>query len=160
MNMTLAPNLVPLAPLIGTWRGTGRGHYPTISDFAYTDEWQFLDVGKPFLAFVQRTWHPDTHQPMHTEAGYLRVPTEGVLEIVAALPTGQTELGTGTLQTADGVLTLSTDAAVACTPSAKRVDRIARVFTVDGDQLLYRMSMAAVGIEGTPHLESVLARIA
>lgn len=157
--MPLSENLSPLAPLVGTWRGTGSGHYPTITDFSYTDEWQFIDVGKPFLLFVERTWHPETGAPMHTETGYLRIPAPGVIEIVAAIPTGQAELGTGSVTAAGGVLTIELAAEVRNTPSAKQVDRIARRFIVTGDTLDYAMTMAAVGVGDTPHLEARLARV-
>lgn len=156
--MALQPNLLPLASLIGTWRGSGRGHYPTIADFTYVDEWEFRDIGKPFLWFVERTWHPETGAPLHTETGYLRVPGAGVIELVAALPTGQAELGVGTVSLADGVLRVTCEAEVRNTPSAKRVDRISRTLTVAGDRLDYALSMAAVGLADTPHLEAALTR--
>lgn len=155
--MALHPALAPLAPIIGTWRGPGHGEYPTISDFDYTDEWQFIDVGKPFLLFVERTWNAEGN-PMHTETGYLRAPAPDIVEIVAALPTGQAELGVGSHLTAGGALTIATDADVRNTPSAKRVDRIIRRFVVRGDELSYEMEMAAVGRDVALHLRAQLAR--
>ena len=154
--MDLHPNLTGLAPLLGTWRGEGHGEYPTISSFEYADEWVFSHTGKPFVAFVQRTRSP-AGAPMHTEAGYLRATP--AVEIVAALPTGQTELGTGTAEVSDGVLLVSTDAEVRCTASAKTVDRIVRRFRLEGDVLDYDMEMAAVGVGLTLHLRSRLTRV-
>lgn len=155
--MSLNPALAHLAPLIGTWRGQGHGEYPTIRSFDYTDEWQFLDIGKPFLLFVERTFNADGG-PMHTETGYVRAPSPDVVEIVAALPTGQAELGLGHCAADADALTLTTDAEVRNTPSAKRVDRIVRRFAVRGDDLDYEMEMAAVGQGLTLHLRSRLAR--
>ena len=155
--MALHPNLEPLVPLIGTWRGQGEGGYPTITSFSYADEWEFRDIGKPFLLFVQRTFNA-SGAPMHTETGYLRFPAPGVVEIVAALPTGQAELGTGTLALTDTGLTLDTDAAVRNTPSAKQVDRCVRRFDVAGDTLTYRLDMDAVDQGLTLHLRSRLTR--
>ena len=153
--MDLHPNLTHLAALLGTWRGQGHGEYPTISSFEYADEWVFSHTGKPFIAFVQRTRSP-AGAPMHTEAGYLRATP--AVEIVAALPTGQTELGTGTAVVSEGVLLLNTDAEVRCTASAKTVDRIVRRFRLEGDVLEYDMGMAAVGVGLTLHLRSRLTR--
>ncbi len=155
--MDLHPNIAPLAPLLGTWRGRGHGEYPTITSFSYADEWTFSHTGKPFVAFVQRT-RSEAGQPMHTEAGYLRCPGDGTVEIVAALPMGQVELGTGSADATDGVLTVATDAGVTATPSAKSVDRIVRTFRVEGDTLDIDLGMAAVGHPVTHHLTSRLTR--
>lgn len=155
--MELHPNVAPLAPLLGTWRGKGQGEYPTITSFEYVDEWTFSHTGKPFVAFVQRT-RSASGQPMHTESGYLRCPGDGTVEIVAALPTGQVELGGGTAEVTDGVLTVATEATVANTPSAKHVDLIRRSFRVEGDSLGIELAMAAVGQQVTHHLSSRLTR--
>ena len=146
-----------LVPLLGTWRGEGHGDYPTIESFDYTDEWEFVaPPGKPFVRFTQRT-RDAAGLPKHTEAGYLRCPSPGVVEIVAALPTGQAECGRGTVE-AGAELVLATDAAVLNTDSAKRVDRIVRRFSVRWDSLAYSMEMAAVDVGLTLHLTATLYR--
>ncbi|WP_432559527.1 FABP family protein [Granulicoccus sp. GXG6511] len=145
-----------LAPLLGTWRGEGHGTYPTIESFDYVDEWEFSENGKPFLRFVERTWIGG--EPRHTEVGYIRCPAPGVVEIVAAIPTGQAECGTGSVDVSDG-LVVATDATVGNTESAKQVDRIVRRFEVDGDTLTYGMEMAAVGEPLTLHLKATLQRV-
>lgn len=155
--MDLHPNVAPLAPLLGTWTGEGTGTYPTIATFGYIDEWTFSHSGKPFVAFVEHT-RSASGQPMHTESGYVRCLGDGAIEIVAALPTGQVELGAGRADDADGVLTLTTNATVTNTPSAKRVDRIARTFRVEGDSLSINLTMAAVGQDLGNHLASHLTR--
>lgn len=155
--MAIHPALAHLSPLVGTWRGSGHGEYPTITSFDYTDEWQFLDIGKPFLLFIERTWSA-AGAPMHSETGYLRAPTVDSIEIIAAIPTGQSELGVGTSSASGDALTLTTDAEIRCTPTAKRVDQIVRRFDLTGDDLDYRMEMSAVGQGLTLHLRSHLAR--
>ncbi len=155
--MDLHPNTQALAALIGTWRGRGHGAYPTIADFDYADEWVFSHSGKPFIGFVQRT--RIGQEPRHTESGYLRVPSDGVLEIVAALPTGQAEAGTGSYRVEDGVLVLNTDATITNTPSAKVVERTVRQFRLHGDTLTIDMFMDAVQQGLTKHLSATLTRV-
>lgn len=155
--MDLHPNIVALSALLGTWRGHGHGSYPTIPDFDYADEWTFSHSGKPFVGFVQRTRIAE--EPRHTESGYLRSPGAGLLEIVAALPTGQSESGTGSFRTDGGALILETDATVVNTPSAKVVQRIVRRFRVEGDRLGVETYMDAVGRGLTRHLVATLDRV-
>jgi len=153
-RMALDPGL---ARLVGTWRGDGVGCYPTIADFAYTDEITFNDTGKPFLHFVQRTWI--NGEPRHTETGYWRMPSPGVVEVVIALPTGQAERGSGTCRTnEDGAIVMETDSSVQNTPSAKQVDRIVRQLRVDGDRMHYEVLMEAVGQGLMLHLSSDVRR--
>jgi hypothetical protein len=149
------PRLEIASPLVGTWRGLGHGLTPR--PFDYTDTWEFVDLGKPFLSFVERTTRDGA--PAHTESGYLRfVDDVGTLEIVTSLPTGQTELGTGSVRVEDGVLTLVTDAAVQSTPSATQVTRLVRTFTLRGDTLEYRLDMDWLGGSQEWHLSSTLTR--
>lgn len=155
--MDLHPNLTYVAGLLGRWGGTGQGEYPTIEPFAYADAWEFTSSGKPFVGFVQRT-RSEQGVPMHTESGYLRFPSPGVVEIVAALPMGQVEIGTGTVAVDGSTLVIRTEASVHVTPSAKRVDRIVRTFTLTGDQLALTLAMDAVGVGMTHHLSSRLGR--
>ncbi|HHV20088.1 MAG TPA: FABP family protein [Propionibacterium sp.] len=145
-----------LEPLLGTWRGKGHGEYPTIPSFDYDDEWEFTENGKPFIRFVERTWMDG--EARHTEMGYLRCPSPGVVEIVAAIPSGQAECGSGTVAAGDG-LVVTTEATVANNESAKQVDRIVRRFEVDGDTLTYVMDMAAVDQPLTLHLTAKLQRV-
>lgn len=155
--MKLHPALTHLAPLIGTWKGRGHGSYPTIQSFDYRDEITFTQVGKPFLHYVQRTWIGS--EPMHTETGYLRAPTPDVVEIVIAIPTGQCETGSGSCVVGpDGDIAIDTDAVVACTPTAKTVERLVRRIRCHADDLAYEMDMAAVGVPLTLHLRSTLTR--
>lgn len=146
-----------LARLAGTWRGDGRGCYPTIADFTYTDELAFTDLGKPFLHFVQRTWIDG--EPRHTETGYWRMPDPAAVEVVISLASGQAERGSGTCRTdEDGALVIETDSSVQNTPTAKQVDRIVRRLRVEGDRLHYEVLMEAVGEGLALHLSSDLTR--
>lgn len=150
-------NIAPLAGLVGTWRGTGVASYPTMSDFEYTDEVVFTDVGKPFLVYTQRTWN-SSGSLMHVETGYLRAIPGGSIEFIVSIPTGQSEVGLGEFTSDDAGVYVSTDAVVRCTPTAKRVDRIVRSYHATPDALSYDMAMEAVGIGLTMHLRASLNR--
>lgn len=152
---TLHEALAPLAFLIGTWEGDGAGEYPTIAPFAYRERVAFTHVGKPFIAYTQRTWSPDDGRPLHAESGYLRHVGDGVVELVLAHPTGIVEVSTG--RVAGTTLRLAT-ATVARSPTAKRVDALERDVSVDGDELRYALRMAAVGQPLVHHLAATLRR--
>lgn len=155
--MALLDNLTPLAPLLGTWKGEGSGEYPTIDSFTYTEELAFTDVGKPFLLYVQKTWSP-SGAPMHTETGYLRLPAPGVIEMILAQPTGQTELLEGTIEeNADG-FQITLQSTVVNSATAKTVDATERKYSLTngGAQLSTTFAMAAVGVPMTHHLGSTL----
>ncbi|HLS25167.1 MAG TPA: FABP family protein [Beutenbergiaceae bacterium] len=155
--MALHPALAPVAALIGTWRGDGRGEYPTITPFRYTEELIFTDVDKPFLHYIQRTWSP-TGEPMHTETGYLRVTAEQDVEFILAQPTGQTELAEGSLTIRPAGLRIQTRARVLNAASAKRVEETIRSLDLIDEELETTFAMAAVGVPMTHHLRSVLHR--
>ena len=92
--MDLHPAVAHLAPLLGTWRGGGQGHYPTIDPFEYTEEVTFGHVGKPFLAYSQRTKGVDG-APLHAECGYWRPTGEWGLELLIVHPSGIAEILVG-----------------------------------------------------------------
>ncbi|MDH3679869.1 MAG: FABP family protein [Acidimicrobiia bacterium] len=152
----LHPDLAPIAQLVGTWRGSGTGSYPTIEDFAYREEVTFGHVGKPFLAYGQKTRDAGTDLPLHAETGYWRLIEGRDVEVVLAHPTGIVELLLGTFD--DGVFDLGSSAVVG-TPTAKSVTEIRRRFEVSGDELRYELAMAAVGKPLTHHLSATLHRV-
>lgn len=156
--MTIHPGIAVLAPLVGTWSGRGSGDYPTIEAFDYLEEVTFAHVGKPFLSYTQRTRSVEG-QPLHAEAGYLRVPREGRIELVLAQPSGVTEVDEGTVIVEDGALVIDlASAAVGLTSTAKDVATVRRSIRIDGDELMYNLSMAAVGEPLQPHLTATLHR--
>ena len=158
------PDLAAVASLLGSWSGTGEGEYPTIADFGYSETITFGHVGKPFLAYSQRTRslpNPDAPpEPLHAEVGYWRFPAPGRVEIVLVHPTGVTEIEEGTIQIDEsGIIRIdvaTTD--VSLTASAKSVTALERHLVFDGDRLDYRLSMAAVGLPLQHHLAASLTR--
>jgi len=155
----LHPLCEPLRPLLGTWRGDGDGHYPTVEPFGYVEEVSFGHVGKPFLAYSQRTKHATDGRPLHAETGYLRMPRPTRVEFVVAHPTGIVEVATGHF---DGARMWLRSTLVVGTDTAKDVTTVERDFEIDaspgGDVLRYALRMAAVGVPLTHHLAAELRR--
>ena len=156
----LHPLCLPLAPLLGTWRGPGEGSYPTIDDFAYTEELVFGHMGKPFLSMVQRSHHRSTGAPLHAEAGYLRALADDVVELTVAQPSGIVEVDVGSVTpTLDGLVVELESARVGLTPTAKSVTAVRRRLSLAGPTLVSELWMAAVGeADLIHHLRSEMSR--
>jgi len=146
----------PFASLVGTWSGDGHGDYPTIESFDYLETVVFGAVlGKPFLAYGQRTRHAAEDRPLHAESGYLRpTPTEGA-ELIVAQPTGIAEVYEGTW---DGTVLDLRATTIARTSTAKRVEALRRRFVLEGDLLSYDLWMAHGDTPETHHLAASLRR--
>ncbi|HUP75474.1 MAG TPA: FABP family protein [Acidimicrobiales bacterium] len=158
MEPALHPLCEPLRPLLGTWRGSGHGSYPTIVSFDYTEEITFSHVGKPFVSYVQRTKLAATGMPAHAESGYLRAVGNDEYEFVISSPTGLVEVDRVVVTGGEGLSIEVTADAVHRTPSAKPVTAIVRRIAIEGDILRYDVSMAAMGLALTHHLQAELRR--
>ncbi len=159
MPADLHPDLRALAPLLGTWVGQGEGSYPTIQPFQYLEEVVFAHVGKPFLAYSQKTRAVADGKPLHAETGYLRVPQPGRVELVLAHPSGITEIEVGTYSvTGDRIDVELSATAIGLTPTAKEVTALGRSLRIDGDEFSYSVRMGAVGQPLQDHLAAVLRR--
>jgi hypothetical protein len=159
MPPDLHADLEALAPLLGTWAGQGEGMYPTIQPFEYLEEVVFAHVGKPFLAYTQKTKAVADGKPLHAETGYLRVPQPGHVELVLAHPNGITEIEVGNYSvTGDRIDVELSTTAIGLSPTAKEVTALGRSLRIDGDELSYSVRMGAMGQPLQDHLAAVLRR--
>src|SRR6185437_11193313 len=67
------PAIAPLSFLLGRWKGTGKGDYPTIKPFNFFQEVAFTHIGKPYLIYTSRSWRleDENGEPQHDENGHL-----------------------------------------------------------------------------------------
>lgn len=159
----LHPSLAPFLPLVGVWRGTGQGGYPTIEeDFAYEQQVRFAHDGRPFLSYESITWliGPDgaVLRPSAREVGWWRPGDGTTFEVLLTHPTGIVEVYLGEVR-GPTQWEMSTDV-VARTPTAKDVAANHRLYGVVEGELMYAMDMAAMGQPLQPHLSARLRRVA
>jgi hypothetical protein len=171
------PAIAPLSFLLGRWKGTGKGDYPTIESFDFLQEVTFSHIGKPYLIYTSRSWRLATAEngelqrdeqgelvrlePLSVEAGFWRPQPEGKVEVLLSHPTGITEVYAGEFRSLTSI-EMVTDA-VARTASAKPYTAGKRLYglvpsqTREGEKdLAYAFDMAAMGQPLQPHLWAVL----
>ncbi len=155
----LHEELYPLAWLVGTWRGKGRGEYEGIEPFLFAQEVSFNHDGRNFLNYFSRSWiineENEIIRPAASEVGYWRVQPNNVLEVVLAHSTGITE---GWVGVHDGPkIQLAMDRAYSA-PNAKTVDEGSRLYGLVEGQLFFAYDMAAEGKTMQAHIWSSLER--
>ena len=153
----LHPLCAPVAFLLGEWRGEGHGGYPGMQPFRYGEEMRVWHVGKPYLAFEQRTREVDkagvVGRLLHGESGYLRCLEGGSLELVVAMAPGHVEVSTGRVE---GRRISLESVGVLDAPSAARVSTVKRHWWLEGDLLRYEVEMAALDQPMSWHLSAEL----
>lgn len=158
---TIHEHCAPLAWLLGSWRGTGRGDYPTIEGFEFGQEVLFQQDGRPFIHYMSRAWI-QTEDGQHVreaaqETGFLRPQPDRTLEVVLAHHTGFVEVWHGEIHAEQPRFEIVTDA-IARTATAKEVTAGKRLYGYVDGQLMYAYDMAAMGQELQPHLWATLQR--
>ena len=155
----LHTDLMPLAWLVGTWRGKGRGEYPNVPGFQYAQEVSFNHDGRPFLNYFSRSWIIDENdeiiRPASSEAGFWRIKENNVLEVILAHNTGIAEGWVGLVQGAK--IQLAMDQGYS-SPTAKIVTAGSRLYGLVEGELFTSYDMAAQGQTLQAHLWSSLER--
>jgi hypothetical protein len=164
----LHPDLLGLLPLVGVWRGRGRGGYePIEKDFTYGHEVRFSHDGRPFLFYESRMWVlDDEDKPVRLagrEVGWWRS-TQNSDEVeahITELDSGVTGVYLGELKGPPLQVEVATDAMVR-TPWAKEVSGVHRLYGLveEGRSLAYVVAMAAMGQELKAYLSAKLDRVA
>jgi hypothetical protein len=155
----LHPDLMPLAWLVGSWRGKGRGEYPNVPGFQFAQEVNFNHDGRPFLNYFSRSWIIDENneiiKPAASEVGFWRVKENNVLEVILAHNTGIAEGWVGIVSGAK--IQLEMDQGYS-SPSAKIVTAGSRLYGLVEGELFTSYDMAAEGQTLQAHLWSSLER--
>jgi len=155
----LHPDLMPLAWLVGSWRGKGRGEYPNVPGFQFAQEVSFNHDGRPFLNYFSRSWLIDDNneiiRPAASEVGFWRVKENNVLEVILAHNTGIAEGWVGIVSGAK--IQLEMDQGYS-SPSAKIVTAGSRLYGLVEGELFTSYDMAAEGQTLQAHLWSSLER--
>src|SRR4051794_1774301 len=156
----LHPDVAALSFLLGTWRGTGEGQYPTVDPFRYGEEMTFTHVGDPFLAYDQKSWSLADESPLHFERGFLRGGQAGAVELLLAHPLGIVEVSTGRLSGDGGSRSIDlASATMAHTPTGEPVTGLERHLEIDGDAMVYTLDMEMERVPLSPHLRAELRRV-
>lgn len=155
----LHPDLYPLAWMVGTWRGKGRGDYPTIDSFEFAQEVVFNHDGRPFLNYYSRSWILDSEgeivRAAGSETGFWRVRENNVLEVVLSHNTGISEGWVGTFDGPKIQLVLDQGYSA---PTAKVVTEGARLYGLVEGELFFAYDMATQGQTLQAHIWSSLER--
>jgi len=148
--------------LKGTWRGEGRGQFPTVTSFDYRETLVFTRRDEKTLAYEQRAQkHYDggtEYLQSHWESGFISILENDELQLVNIQIGGRSEILVGTIESLDVIFrvhfvskTLAND---------PRMVSSARTFELEGDILRYEMEMQTTKVnQSTPHLKIALQRI-
>ena len=155
----LHPELMPLAWLIGTWRGKGKAEYPGMKSINYAQEVSFNHDGRNFLNYFSRSWIIDDNneivRPAASEVGFWRMKENNVLEVIIAHNTGIAEGWVGLVQ--GPKIQLAMDQGYS-SPTAKIVTAGSRLYGLVEGELFTSYDMAAEGQTLQAHLWSSLER--
>jgi hypothetical protein len=157
--------LEKLSPLLGIWKGRGRGGYPTLEGFDYSETMRVhRERGSPFFSYEQTTELIDLEghsiRKSHWEAGVLRPLEDGRIELACVQGSGRVEVLKGHFlpkESIPGRLSLRFESVLI--GNDEKVRSTSREWSLTGDQFTYVMQMATAEVEELSwHLETTLYR--
>ncbi len=174
----LAPEVYPLAWLVGRWHGEGVVGYPGIEETAFTQDVVFDHDGGPYLAYtstIRLVVAPDDASGLEsgdapgpvwsTESGYWRVPPARPAELredqfpVEALlsdPSGHVAVYVGAV--GNGRIDLASDL-IARTETGADVTAATRLYGLVQGDLMWAHDMAAFGQPMQSYASARLSRV-
>lgn len=151
--------LKPLCWFVGKWRSiSALATYPTIPPYEYCEELNVTCLGQPILNFNSLTWSPKHRNPVHIEAGFIRInETNGELAFLTAHNRGLVAIEVGRVS---GEEIRFKTSHVKCMSFFKepRVCALERVFKMVKGQLNLTLSLQTSRTPLTKHLEVVYER--
>ena len=147
----LAPEVYPLAWLVGRWSGTGEVAYPTVPPCAVTTEVLVTHDGGPYLAWTCTLRVAGDERVWSTEQGFWRVPPDRPadlpadrhpVELLLTDPAGHLVLFAGVA--GNGRIDLASDL-VARTPDAAEITAASRLYGLVSGELMWTWDLAAFG---------------
>lgn len=153
--------VAPIIWLHGTWRtDQGKGSFPNIPHFTYSEELQFASVGQAGLTYSAFSWSPEKKLPMHQESGFLRIqPDTNNVALIVAQNTGLAIVEEG--QVMDQTVTLTSQAVVRMSFSrGSPVTSTKREFHLKSDRELEQVFyMATAETPLTEHLRATYIKV-
>jgi THAP domain-containing protein 4 len=146
------------ALLEGTWKGEGRGQFPTVTSFDFRETLIFTRRDEKTLAYEQRTQKRYDGQAewlaSHWENGFIRILESGDLEMTSA-QIGRTEVLMGRIEATANIFRIRfVSRTITNDP---RMISSARSLEVEGHTLRYEMEMQTTAVnQSTQHLEITL----
>lgn len=152
-----------LKQLIGFWRGSGCGNFPTIESFLYLEETRFTEnAGELTVHFEQKSWQINENgeiiKPLHWESGFFLPTEDGHIEILNAQNSRRVEVLRGESFYENGRWLLNTKSVLH--GYDERMKETARHFEVYENTMRYELQMATNKIaELQTHLQADLKKV-
>jgi hypothetical protein len=179
----LAPEVYPLAWLVGRWHGQGVVGYPGVEETGFTQDVVFDHDGGPYLSYtstIRLVVAPDDAAALagdapeaaeaegpvwSTESGYWRVPPERPadladdqfpLEVLLSDPSGHVALYIGEI--GNGRVELVSDL-IARTATSADISAAKRLYGLVNGELMWAHDLAAFGQPMQSYASARLARV-